>query len=218
MNSAIVIGLSGRVGSGKSSLASRLAEDAGWPKAAFGDYLRDLASQRGLAPDRAVLQELGVEQIAKGWKSFCSAVLKFSGWHPGQNLIVDGIRHAEAIREVKAQVQPDQFLLVYLAATEELLTNRLSTREGIPANLRAIEEHDSEQQVKELLRKMAELVLDASQSVPNLADHVWQELNFVPDVQVMAVTPASFGRGDGVRSAVKAEKSPLARFTDAKPN
>ena len=55
-----VIGIAGRVGSGKSSLATLLSHESGWPVIRFSDFLKTLAEQRCLAPDREILQQLGL--------------------------------------------------------------------------------------------------------------------------------------------------------------
>ena len=44
----LVIGFAGRIGSGKSTLSSEVAERLGWRRASFGDYLRTVAKSSGL--------------------------------------------------------------------------------------------------------------------------------------------------------------------------
>ncbi len=171
-----VIGLSGKLGSGKSSLASILADRSGWRRAAFGDYLRHLASQRRTGMDRASLQQLGDEQIALGWDQFCSNVLAYFNWKPGQGLVVEGIRHIAAVDTLSSLIAPQRFFLVYLALEETLRRNRLIQRDGVDALFPSLEGHSSEAQVTEALPRAAALILDASQSLEELAEEVWESL------------------------------------------
>jgi dephospho-CoA kinase len=166
----VVVGLSGRVGSGKSSLAACQAERSGWLRAAFGDYVRELARLRGLRhEDRQVLQAIGLAEIAKGWGPFCSAVLSHAGWEPGTSLIVEGIRHREAAETIREITHPDKFLLVYLAAEDDLIAARLKIRGKDVGSLGEIEVHATESQTRDELPRVADLVLDASRPLEELA-------------------------------------------------
>jgi cytidylate kinase len=171
-----VVGLSGRLGSGKSSLASILAERSGWPKAAFGDYLRYLAEQRGLGVDRQSLQHLGEEQIVLGWDGFCLAVLNHFKWRPGQGLVVDGIRHITAVSTLNRLICPQSVFLVHLAIDEEIRQNRLTIRDGKQAQWRKAENHSTEADVKEALPNAADMIVDATLPVDVLADKVLDAL------------------------------------------
>lgn len=167
-----VIGLSGQLGSGKSSLASILSLRTSWPKAAFGDYLRHVATQRGLGTDRASLQQLGEEQIALGWEAFCVAVLNHSGWKHGRGLVVDGIRHIDAVGTLNKLIYPQSLYHVHLAIDEELRHNRLASRDGLQALFDKSEEHSTEAEVKATLPNAADMVVDAARPVEQLADDI----------------------------------------------
>ncbi len=171
-----VVGLSGRLGSGKSSLASNLAESSGWPMASFGDYLRYLAEQRVLGVDRQSLQQLGEEQIAElGWDGFCLAVLKYFKWRPGQALVLDGIRHTKVVNALKRLIYPQRLFLVHLAIDEKIRHNRLLKRDGIQAQrkkLEKLEKHSTEADVKEALPRIADMIVDATLSPEFLADEI----------------------------------------------
>lgn len=171
-----VVGLSGRLGSGKSSLASILAERSGWPKAAFGDYLRYLAEQRGFGVDRQSLQHLGEEQIALGWDRFCLAVLNHFKWRPGQGLVVDGIRHITAVNTLNRLVCPQSVFLVHMAIDEDIRHNRIAMRDGAQAEWKKAEDHSTEADVKEALPRAANMVVDATLPVEVLADEVLDAL------------------------------------------
>lgn len=167
-----VVGLSGQFGSGKSSLAAILAERTSWKRAAFGDYLRHIATERGSGTDRASLQQLGEEQIALGWEAFCVSVLDHFDWKPGVGLIVDGLRHVDAITTLNRLLYPQTVFHIHLAADHALRLKRITSRDGGQAVGRDYEFHSTEADVTNVLPKAAHLVLDAARSVEQLADNV----------------------------------------------
>lgn len=188
-----VIGLSGQLGSGKTSLASILSQRTSWPKAGFGDYLRHIAIERGLGTDRASLQQLGEEQIALGWENFCSTVLNHHGWKRGRGLVVDGIRHVDAVQTLNRLIYPQSIFHVHLAINEELRHTRLVSRDGTQALLGNSEEHSTEVDVKEALPKTANMIVDAARPVEHLADEIMEvvlpKLPVTKGHPLFAITP-----------------------------
>jgi dephospho-CoA kinase len=63
MNPAVV-GFSGRIASGKSAISKALAADIGCRRVSFGDYVRKVAAERGLAPTREALH-----RWEKNWRA-----------------------------------------------------------------------------------------------------------------------------------------------------
>lgn len=174
-----VVGLSGQFGSGKSSLASVLSERTSWKRAAFGDYLRHLASELGFGMDRASLQQLGEEQIALGWDMFCTAVLNHFHWKPGCGLVVDGLRHVDAIATLNRLLHPQTVFHVHLALEGELRLARIISRDGQLGVDGDCERHSTESDVRNLLPAVANLVLDAARPVEEIADEVLKAVRFI---------------------------------------
>lgn len=169
----LVLAVSGRIASGKSTLALRLAEKLNCARASFGDYVRAVAGERGLEPHRDNLQAVGAGLIESGWEPFCRAVLAQSTWQPGQLLVVDGVRHVEAVRQLKNLVAPNTVILVHLRVDEELRRERLSGREGQSgAASETHDAHPTENEVKTALPRLADLVLDGARPVDELADEI----------------------------------------------
>jgi hypothetical protein len=148
MTPALAVGLSGRIGSGKTSLATALAERLQCPRASFGDYVRSVAAGRGLdAEDRQVLQDLGDEMIAtQGWTPFCRSVLDHAGYGGG-SLVVDGIRHAEAAGTMRALVAPMPWRSVAVDSENEVRLFRLAARGVVGACAHTADAHPNETQV-----------------------------------------------------------------------
>lgn len=169
----VVFAVSGQIASGKSTVALRLAERLKCAWASFGDYVRTVAGERGIEPHRDNLQAVGAELIESGWEPFCRAVLAHSTWQPGQSLVVDGVRHVEAVRQLRSLVAPNTVILVHLRVDEELRQERLSGREGqAPGDSATHDAHPTEGEVKSSLPGLADLVLDGARPVNELADEI----------------------------------------------
>lgn len=170
----LVLAFSGRIASGKSHLSTSVSAALGWPRVSFGDYVRAVARQRHLDTTRRSLQTLGEAIIVeKGWENYCRSVLAQIQWRPGQSLVVDGVRHAEALHWLKCIVSPLNVILVLLEVDEASRKSRLKTREGqLGTNLEQLDLHSTEVQVTGVLKNLADLVLDSTEPVSELTSKV----------------------------------------------
>jgi dephospho-CoA kinase len=159
MNVACVA-LTGRIGTGKSTVARELSSLLGWPEASFGDYVRARASERGLDTERGVLQELGQQLIEeRGFDGFVEDVLADAGINPAaQPFVIEGVRHV-AVLEALQRAAGAEVALVYLEASDEARAERLRAREGAHAPVETWEQHETERDVKAELPTRADLVL-----------------------------------------------------------
>lgn len=167
---SLVIAISGKINSGKTTLRNRLAELEGWSYVSFGDYVRYVTKERGLPDDRIHLQQIGEELIETNLEDFCRAVLnQDSTWKPGSPLIIDGIRHIEVDKLLRKLVAPSRYSLVYLDTDEQTRKQRLR-EEGIndPELIEQIESHSTEQEVNTVLRGVADYVIDGSEPLSAL--------------------------------------------------
>ena len=168
----IVIAFAGRIGSGKSTVSRALAESLGFSRASFGDYVRTIAEQRGLTPNREVLQGIGTELIEQGWELFCKAVLSLARWEKGDSVIIDGIRHIEAIQTLIRITAPSKFVLIFISIKEGERKARLP-RKGIYEKEEQIkiDSHSTEIQVN-FLKSKADLILDGTRPISELVSQV----------------------------------------------
>lgn len=168
---SVVLALSGKIKSGKSTVASKFAESVGWPHVSFGDYLRVIANQRGLEPKREILQDIGDGFIRKDLEGFCRAVLAQAEWHPGQSLVIDGVRHAEVNNLLRSLVSPSRYVLTYLSVDDQVRQARLRL-EGIDAqdSVQKVEDHPTEEQVKNVLPHIADYILNGTEPVSVLIE------------------------------------------------
>jgi adenylate kinase family enzyme len=168
---AAVVGFAGRKKSGKTTISQAVAEALGWQHASFGDYVRYVASQRGLdATSIPVLQDLGQVLIEEGWTQFCTGLLIHAKWAPGNGLIVDGIRHAEAAQHLTSLVAPLRFILVYVSTDDDVLDARRGT--GSAIDYETLERHSTEAQVKTRLNSVAALTVDGASPLHQLVGDV----------------------------------------------
>ena len=159
MNS--LIALCGSSKSGKTTIAVRVAEELHCRVASFGAFVRKEARKKGLTnPTRRQLQDIGDHLATRDMQGFCKAVLDDTGFEPGSPLVIDGIRHTEAVEAIQKLI-PDQVLkLVYL---ETDLSTR-AKRAGLTAEeMKCVDSHQVESQSTKL-RSLANLVLDTSGS------------------------------------------------------
>jgi dephospho-CoA kinase len=156
-----VVCVAGGMGAGKSTLARKLADRfPGSTVRAFGDVVRARAAADGLAQDRATLQELGLRLVAEGWPAFVDELLEDFEVQDEGLLVVEGIRHAAAVKEVRRHFPDIPVLLAYLKLNEMSADERLRERDGVVGGRDHVVESEVEQ-----LEEMADMVLDAAQAV-----------------------------------------------------
>ena len=129
MNPA-VLAIAGPIGSGKTTTATLLARQLGWPQAGYGDTIRAIAAARGLPASRGILQQFGAELTGTGWDTFTRLVLQHARWAPGQPLILDGLRHLPAAALRKA-ITPLPGIIIYLDLPASIALSRARHRDHI---------------------------------------------------------------------------------------
>jgi cytidylate kinase len=163
----LVVSFAGQIGSGKSSVSRSLAATLGWPRAAFGDYLRKRASELGLDTDsRQVLQDLGQSLVEKDAAAFCRAVLLNGGYTPGCHMLVDGVRHAEIQRDIAAIVAPSVSKLIYLRVGKSERLSRVQERVNGQRDFGRAEGHEVEAELRRELPDIADTIIDAELELP----------------------------------------------------
>lgn len=162
----LVIGVAGEIAVGKTVFIAALAEALVARTTGFGDYVREVATSRGLAWTRDVLQPLGEQLKAElGDDAFVEAVLNRAG--DGSVVIVDGVRHVEISETIRRLVAPARFVLMFLEVDEETRAIRAEHSRPLDAHrLAALAQHSTERQVHDgSLRRVADVILDSSKAV-----------------------------------------------------
>jgi cytidylate kinase len=163
VTSGLVACFAGKIGSGKTSVTNALAQCLGWRRVGFGDYVRAELARRGGNPEiRAELQELGQRLVDSDPVSLCRAVLGSGGFNPGDDLLVDGIRHAAIYRVIVDLVKPSRACLFYLRASDNARGLRTAERREVAST--TAESHPVEAELATTIPDMADAVVDASGS------------------------------------------------------
>ncbi len=89
------------MGSGKSTLAAQLSGELGASLTSFGDFVRHLALEGGREPARSVLQEIGQRAVDADPRAFVRNFLAWSAVDPARPVVIDGLRHAVVLRELR---------------------------------------------------------------------------------------------------------------------
>jgi AAA domain len=172
MTDRLVVCLSGRIGSGKTSISQVLSAALQWRRSGFGEYVRLQVRERGGDPEsRQALQDLGLELVSADPDAFCRAVLEMGDFLPGGTLILDGIRHADIFSRVARLVAPSRAVLFHLAVEDAEATRRVKARTDA-ADLTRAESHPVESEVVQSLPSSANYVLDGSKPVKEIAAQI----------------------------------------------
>lgn len=147
----IKICVAGKICSGKSTLAKRIAEHAGYPLISFGGILKDHLVKSDLPVTRESLQRIGQELIDQldydgflRWSIEHSPQVRWDG-----PLIVDGLRHG-AIYTGLVEMFPCN-VLVYCVCDSETQLARLKDRDEISEDaVQEILSHETERYVSDL--------------------------------------------------------------------
>jgi dephospho-CoA kinase len=162
---SLLLCFSGQIGSGKSSVSTAVTEVLGWRRIGFGDYLRSEIKRLGGDPnDREVLQNLGQRRVDDDPAAFCRDVLSAGGFMPGDDFVIDGVRHV-SIFEVLAKVSvPSQARLLFLGALETIRIARVEARADARDFVRA-STHRVEAELCDALPQRADGIVNANQSL-----------------------------------------------------
>jgi cytidylate kinase len=182
MNRPVAVAFGGRLGAGKSSISTALAEDMGWKRGSFGDFVRSVVGTRGMQPTRQVLQDIGAELESQDAIVFCRDVLKAAGWNPGESIVIDGIRHARVLSVLRELVAPAPLFFVFLDAEDQSRRQRLYQRDSIDAEALAVaESHSTEHEVISVLPDLADLRLSSDHgSEAELVQYIENQLQMRP--------------------------------------
>jgi cytidylate kinase len=162
---------SGRIGSGKSSVSEALAQQLGWRRTSFSDYLRVELQRRGGDPgSREALQDLGQSLVEADGEAFCRAVLIAGGFQPGGNFLLDGVRHVDIFRALARLARPSSARLIFLAADDVSRHERVAGRPDGRTDFARAEAHLVEADMKDSLPAIADLCVNATQDLEVVVD------------------------------------------------
>jgi cytidylate kinase len=152
-----IIAFSGMPQTGKTTLARRLGHELKCKFVSFGDFVRQQANRRGIRnPTRRDLQDLGQRLVRDDVKGFCREALRTVNFMPGEQIVIDGVRHKEVLEAVSIVSPQQPIKLIYLAAS--VTTRKARTTRNL--DLDAIDAHEVESQVQTDVKALADFVID----------------------------------------------------------
>lgn len=163
--------VSGGIASGKTTLAETLCGRQGGIRLAWGDAVRRRAMDEDLPATRESLQDVGLKMVGEGWESFVRELCKDFSRDDADLLVVEGIRHVDALRALKTRFPDRKSIVVFVDIDPELRSERVARRgEMLDALIHPVESD------LENVRSAADLVLDGGEPVDTLVDDVVQRL------------------------------------------
>lgn len=170
----VIIAISGRMASGKTTLARALADEFGGTAASFGDHVRAIAASQGRGSDREALQEIGQAAVDADPGRFVVDFL--AGLEPtvGALLVLDGLRHVSVRNALcnHARESGTEIRFVHIETDEEQRAARLRARGDSARATASHEAHASEVDVRYRLRDEADLIVHRSEEMAELVGEI----------------------------------------------
>lgn len=154
-----VIIVSGRICSGKTTIAKLLSDRLSFPFGSFGGYLSAYSQHHKLKTDREGLQELGQQKVQTNPSQFVKDVIEFYRGVPN-SIVLDGIRHRIIFDKIKELTRKPYS--VYVEADVETRYQRYLLRANIdyPAFL-LLDNHPVELET-ETLKPFCDVIVDTT--------------------------------------------------------
>lgn len=153
----LIFGISGRIGSGKTTAAQYLVRAHGFK---YLRYSQVLAEWQAANPtDKARLQEVGWEVMGSGMQKDLNSRL-IARIDNVSSYAIDGLRHPTDFESLEKQF-PRDFHLLFINCPDALRWQRLRGRFKTFAEFQEADSHPVEQQLS-VLQRRAEFTLDDS--------------------------------------------------------
>jgi cytidylate kinase len=180
----VIIAISGKMASGKTTLAKALAEEVGGTAVSFGDHVRAIAASQGRPFDRGTLQEIGQAAVEADATKFAVDTLDGSKLAAGAILVLEGLRHVsvrDALRDYARSIG-SEIRFIYIETEEEQRTTRLRARGDSQEATAWHEAHASEADVRVRLRDEADLIAHRGEDAVVLARQIATRLLLKQDI------------------------------------
>ena len=121
--------ISGKIGSGKTTIGKMLANEIGGIHGSVSDFLKAELKKQGITtPTREQLQDLGANYIENGWIKFASQTVKYIGRKEELPFVIDGVRHINFLNAIKMICWPAPVYEIVLRANDDTLQEHISLR------------------------------------------------------------------------------------------
>ena len=161
----LAIGITGRIGAGKTSAGKHLAQKFGFQYLRYSQELSEWLAKD--SENKSDLQEIGWKVMASGLQAELNRRL-IAQIMPHADVAVDGLRHPIDSESLKNSFA-SSFHLLYIDSPQKDRWERLKVQGKYPSlgSFEAVDSHPVEQRI-ELLRANADLVLQNESSLQDL--------------------------------------------------
>lgn len=170
--------MSGRIGSGKSTVAEHLTAKYGFISLSFGKLLANILESQNKIVNRDSLQALGSKLYNSLGHDGLTEML-IQDIDLCKNYVIDGIRHVAVARYLSNKYS-DHFILLYLDAPADIRLQRLINRKRFNKKIslkefKIIEQDSTEHDVIYGLKEEADFIIDCMKT----QDLVYQQIDDV---------------------------------------
>ena len=166
-----IVFISGRIGSGKTSLATEIAKRLDCPFASFGDAVRAEAATLGLPrADRVILQRIGQRLVDEEPERFCRLVLDRIADN-ASCAIVEGLRHARLLWVLKKVAGNARVEVIFVDLGRLERFRRLREYRGYSDEVcRQYDNDPTEIELDGSLKELADVVVDNGGNLQDAVD------------------------------------------------
>ena len=150
----LVVGITGRIGSGKTSVGKYLNSRYGFQYLRYSLVLSDWKDQD--PESKANLQQVGWEVMAGGMQQDLNRRL-IEQIEPGRDAAVDGLRHPVDLESLSNYFL-SKFYLVYIDSPAQVRWQRLKAKYPTQETFQAAELHPVEQNIESLRNRSATVI------------------------------------------------------------
>ncbi len=169
----LIIGITGKIHSGKSTLAKKISHNLDIPIVSFGGYLKEFSLQNNLPTDRDSLQNLGNNRILDNPELFIDNVL--TSHSDTQIIIVEGIRHYKVLQYLDQIYTQSLFIFLNVPFDERYdryINNEIFKLKNLSKEeFYKIDNHEVECEINSLEEK-CEIVLNSEYQINDLLEKI----------------------------------------------
>ncbi len=140
----IILGLMGKIGSGKDTVADYLVNDKEFTMIGFGDVTREIAEEKGVKMNRENLLEIQKEHVEKhGIDFFPKRIVEMIEERKLERVIINGVRRPADATTLKKEFG-DDFHLILVETDSKIRYERMVRRGrvGDPEEYEAFEKQE----------------------------------------------------------------------------
>ena len=172
----MIIGISGKIGSGKSVIAKEIEIKVGFRRLSTSDLLKGILESKGIEPSREKLQEMGDNLIKTvGGSGYMVIMLTYL---PPGNYLIDSIRHSDALKFMKVKYGRD-FVNIFVDTPENTRYFRRKEQYDSFEHFKKIDSANTEIEI-ESLKDHSDFVINNRVSLPDVkiqVEEIFKKIN-----------------------------------------